>query len=68
MYPRCAPRSDNVYLHALQDFVPTIKEGEGRSFEMQAVYQFIGLVITLAVALIAGAVTGAYREKEMFIA
>ena len=61
MYPRCAPRSDNVYLQGLQDFVPRIKEGKGRSFEMQALYQFIGLVIALAIALIAGAVTGAYR-------
>ena len=61
MYPRCAPRSGNVYLQSLQDFVPKIIEGEGRSFEMQAVYQLIWLLITLAIALITGVVTGEYR-------
>lgn len=62
IYPRCAPPSENGYLQTLQASVPRIKEGEGRSFEMQAVYQLIGLIVTLSVALISGAITGDYKD------
>ena len=45
-------------LTRLQASLPRIEPGEGRSFEMQAVYQVIGLAGTLAIALLAGLITG----------
>ena len=65
IYPRCAPDAENPYLNELQVFVPSIKEGEGRSFEMQAFYQLVGLLITLVLALVSGLVTGNRSHREM---
>ena len=58
IYPRCAPTLESDDLRRLQALVPSIEEGEGRTFEMQTMYQLIGLVVTLSIALITGALTG----------
>ena len=58
IYPRCAPSLENDELRRLQELVPRIEEGEGRTFEMQTMYQLIGLVVTLSIALSTGALTG----------
>ena len=58
IYPRCAPISGSEDLQRVQALVPRIDEGEGRTVEMQTIYQLIGLVVTLAIALISGALTG----------
>ena len=58
IYPRCSPDLQNDDLKRIQALLPTVEPGEGRSFEMQAVYQLIGLVVTLSIALIAGSLTG----------
>ena len=44
----------------LQALVPSIEEGEGRTVGMQTIYQLIGLVVTLSIAMIGGALTGKY--------
>ena len=58
IYPRCAPNLGSEDLERLQALVPKIAEGEGRTVEMQALYQLIGLVLTISTALICGAMTG----------
>ena len=58
IYPRCSPDLQNDDLKRIQAVLPSVEPGEGRSFQMQTMYQFIGLVVTLAIALISGAITG----------
>ena len=58
IYPRCSPDLQNDELKRIQALLPTVETGEGRSFQMQMLYQFIGLVVTLSIAIIAGALTG----------
>ena len=61
IYPRCAPVSGSEDLERIQALLPRIEEGEGRTVEMQTIYQLIGLVVTLAIALISGALTGLWK-------
>ena len=58
IYPRCSPDSETDDLKRLQSLLPRIEPGEGRTFEMQALYQMIGLIGSLAIAVITGALTG----------
>ena len=66
IYPRCAPVSGSEDLERIQALLPRIEEGEGRTVEMQTIYQLIGLVVTLAIALISGALTG-LRKIYFFV-
>ena len=58
-----------MFLKRLESLLPSIEPGEGRTFEMQALYQMIGLVATLSIAVITGALTGnllKYNENTRF--
>ena len=61
IYPRCSPNSESEDLKRLQALVPSIEDGEGRTVRMQAIYQLIGLIVTLSIAMIGGALTGKYK-------
>ena len=61
IYPRCSPNSGSEDLKRLQALVPSIEEGEGRTVGMQTMIQLIGLVVTLSIAMIGGALTGKYK-------
>jgi len=58
IFPSCAPEEGTAELQEYQDKIPSIEGGEGRSLGMQAAYQSMALGITLAIAIVAGAITG----------
>ncbi len=58
LFPLCAPEEGTSELKALQEELPQIEAGEGRSIGMQAAYQAIALGVTLAVAIVTGVITG----------
>ena len=61
LFPRCAPEEGTDELEAAKAKLSSIEAGEGRSLGMQAVYQLIAMGVTLAIAIVGGAVTGSYK-------
>jgi len=57
-FPRCAPEEGSDELTAAQAELGSIEAGEGRSQSTQAAFQVAALAITLALAIVSGAVTG----------
>ena len=53
-----SPDSDSNDIKRIQSLLPTVEPGEGRTVEMQAVFQLIALFGTLLIALVTGCLTG----------
>ena len=53
-----APDIESNDIKRIQDLLPAVEPGEGRTLAMQAVFQLIGLCATLLFALITGCLTG----------
>jgi len=63
-FPRCAPVEGSDELAELQGQLDSVEAGEGRTLGTQALYQLVALLVTLAMALIGGAVTGLIINVE----
>ena len=48
----------------LQAELASVEAGEGRTFGTQALYQLVALLVTLAIALVFGALTGLILNVE----
>ena len=53
-----APDLESNDIKRIQDLLPSVEPGEGRTMAMQALFQLIGLSVTLLFALITGCITG----------
>jgi len=59
--------SDSVYGDSIGSIFPARAGSNGRSAEKQALYQFLGIVISLAISIVGGIITGFFvkmLEKE----
>ena len=60
MFPFAAPLENSTRLADLRLKLPSIQAGQDRSMGMQAVYQLAAIGITLALAIVAGIITGLF--------
>ncbi len=59
IFPARVPEANTTALTELQQSVPDLERGgDGRSAGLQAGYQFIALVVTFAIAIVSGSLTG----------
>ena len=64
IFPRCAPEEGSQDLTDLQAELASVEAGEGRTLGTQALYQLVALLVTLAIALVCGALTGLVLNVE----
>ena len=63
LYPALTPLN-GTRLEELQTIIPALEGGQGRSNKTQALYQFLGLLVTLAIASLSGLICGLIISSE----